>query len=78
MWKWLLDISIFQDLTLTTLPLVPTSRKVPLTLCMDGASFTVHNRTHLVDWVGCYGNGSILDTATLYKDRTGEDFDQFE
>jgi hypothetical protein len=51
-----------------TLPLVPTSRKV-ITVYV-WSLFTVHNCTHLTTEFIASGNGSILDTATLYKDRT--------
>ena len=58
----------YDGLDTPTLPLVNTSRKV---ITEYGWSrFTVHNCTHLTTEFIASGNGSVLDTATLYKKRT--------
>ncbi len=58
----------YDGLDSPSLPLYPTSRKV---LVLYGWSlFTVHNCTHLTTEFIASGNNSVLDTATLVKDRT--------
>ncbi|KAK9490467.1 Metallo-dependent phosphatase-like protein [Lipomyces doorenjongii] len=58
----------YDGLDTPSLPYVPTSRKV---ISVYGWSlFTVHNCTHLSTQFIASGNSSILDTATLIKDRT--------
>jgi acid phosphatase type 7 len=58
----------YDGLDTPTYPLVPTSRK--LLLVYGWNLFTVHNCTHLTTEFIASGNGSVLDTATLIKDRT--------
>jgi acid phosphatase type 7 len=55
------------------LPLVATSRKVVQTY--GWSLFTVHNCTHLTTEFVASGNGSVMDTATLVKQRGCDVFD---
>ncbi|KUJ12559.1 Metallo-dependent phosphatase [Mollisia scopiformis] len=58
----------YDGLDTPTLPLVPTSRDI--IVAYGWSLFTVHNCTHLTTEFIASGNNTILDTATLYKDRT--------
>jgi hypothetical protein len=58
----------YDGLDTPAFPLVPTSRKLLVTYGWN--LFTVHNCTHLSTEFIASGNGSVLDTATLIKDRT--------
>ncbi|KAF8851428.1 Metallo-dependent phosphatase [Acephala macrosclerotiorum] len=57
----------YDGLDTPTLPLVPTSREIITAYGWN--LFTVHNCTHLTTEFIASGNGSVLDTATLFKDR---------
>ena len=57
----------YDGLDTPKLPLVPTSRKV--IVAYGWSLFTVHNCTHLTTQFIASGNNTIMDTATLYKDR---------
>ncbi len=59
----------YDGLDTPTLPLVNTSRKLIDTV-YGWSLFTVHNCTHLTTEYIASGNNSVLDTATLYKQRT--------
>jgi len=59
----------YDGLDVPTLPLVSTSRKLIDTV-YGWSLFTVHNCTHLTTEYIASGNNSVLDTATLYKERT--------
>ena len=63
----------YDGLDIPNMPYVPTSRKV-LSSVYGWSLFTVHNCTHLTTEFIASGNNSVLDTATLYKQRTC-DFD---
>lgn len=58
----------YDGLDTPTLPLVPTSREV-ISTAYGWNLYTVHNCTHLTTQFIASGNNSILDTATLYKNR---------
>ncbi|OXV06553.1 hypothetical protein Egran_05677 [Elaphomyces granulatus] len=58
----------YDGLDVPPLPLVNTSRKIIIEY--GWSLFTVHNCTHLTTEFIASGNGSVLDTATLYKDCT--------
>jgi len=57
----------YDGLDTPSLPLVPTSRKA--IVAYGWSLFTVHNCTHLSTEFIASGNGSVLDRATLYKNR---------
>jgi acid phosphatase type 7 len=57
----------YDGLDTPTIPYVNTSRKVVVTYGWN--LFTVHNCTHLTTEFIASGNGSVLDTATLFKNR---------
>lgn len=58
----------YDGLDTPTFPLVSTSRKAIWTT-YGWNLFTVHNCTHLTTEYICSGNGTVLDTATLVKER---------
>jgi hypothetical protein len=59
----------YDGLDVPTYPLVNTSREMISTV-YGWNLFTVHNCTHLTTQFIASGNNSVLDTATLSKDRT--------
>jgi hypothetical protein len=58
----------YDGLDTPTLPLVPTSRET--VVAYGWSLFTVHNCTHLTTEFISSSNNTVLDTATLYKERT--------
>jgi hypothetical protein len=59
----------YDGLDVATTPYVNTSRKLIDTV-YGWSKFDVHNCTHLTQSFIASGNGSVLDTATLFKNRT--------
>jgi acid phosphatase type 7 len=59
----------YDGLDTPTLPLVASSRKLIDTV-YGWSLFTVHNCTHLTTEYISSSNNTVIDTATLYKERT--------